>query len=389
MGQAGATARAKADSLRYPYTQADIDFMSGMIHHHAQAIVISRWAPSHGAERRGAAPHRAHHQCADRRDRPDADLAQGPQPGSAAVDTLGNVPMAPAQAPTPDDTRGTAGMPMASMSTMPGMLTDAQLKELDAARGTGVRPPVPHLHDPAPPWRRVDGARRCSRAQGAGQDETIFKFAADVEVDQSTEIRRMLSMLLEMAMSAADLSTAAVRSVLPSSAPSITPEASRCRCTVSIRTSALVARRSSHGAAALVGARGLRRRQARRPPQHHRRHRRRPVARTRASASRPASSTPAKATSNLKVVCEGRVAAGLPRHHELRPRLHRQLRHPGQLQRPGDLGHRQPGQAEARRGVRLPRVAERRLGVQEPDVHVGRSEQRPRRLHAGRRAPTR
>ncbi|MEQ1693028.1 MAG: DUF305 domain-containing protein, partial [Gemmatimonas sp.] len=48
-GQVGATQRARADSLRYPYTKADIDFMSGMIHHHAQAITISRWAPSHGA----------------------------------------------------------------------------------------------------------------------------------------------------------------------------------------------------------------------------------------------------------------------------------------------------------------------------------------------------
>ena len=42
-------ARDAPTRLRYPYTQADIDFMSGMIHHHAQAITISRWAPSHGA----------------------------------------------------------------------------------------------------------------------------------------------------------------------------------------------------------------------------------------------------------------------------------------------------------------------------------------------------
>ncbi|MEO7965840.1 MAG: DUF305 domain-containing protein, partial [Gemmatimonadaceae bacterium] len=48
-GEAGAIARARADSLRYPYTDADINFMSGMIHHHAQAIVMARWAPSHGA----------------------------------------------------------------------------------------------------------------------------------------------------------------------------------------------------------------------------------------------------------------------------------------------------------------------------------------------------
>src|SRR5437899_336395 len=30
-------------------TQADIDFMNGMIGHHAQALVMAGWAPSHGA----------------------------------------------------------------------------------------------------------------------------------------------------------------------------------------------------------------------------------------------------------------------------------------------------------------------------------------------------
>ena len=29
-----AVVKAKADSLRYPYTQADVDFMSAMIGHH-------------------------------------------------------------------------------------------------------------------------------------------------------------------------------------------------------------------------------------------------------------------------------------------------------------------------------------------------------------------
>src|SRR6059058_404898 len=34
------------DSIPHLYTAADIDFMSGMIGHHAQAILISKWAPS-------------------------------------------------------------------------------------------------------------------------------------------------------------------------------------------------------------------------------------------------------------------------------------------------------------------------------------------------------
>src|SRR5438093_11592306 len=44
-----AIAKARADSARRPYTAADVHFMSGMIGHHAQAIVMARWAPTHGA----------------------------------------------------------------------------------------------------------------------------------------------------------------------------------------------------------------------------------------------------------------------------------------------------------------------------------------------------
>ena len=38
-----------SDTARYAVTQADISFMSGMIHHHAQALIMAGWAPSHGA----------------------------------------------------------------------------------------------------------------------------------------------------------------------------------------------------------------------------------------------------------------------------------------------------------------------------------------------------
>src|SRR6185312_8621633 len=40
---------ARADSGRPAYTAADVAFMTGMIGHHAQAIVMARWAPTHGA----------------------------------------------------------------------------------------------------------------------------------------------------------------------------------------------------------------------------------------------------------------------------------------------------------------------------------------------------
>src|SRR4051812_47781295 len=38
-----------ASAGRYPFTAADVQFVSGMIGHHTQAIVMARWAPSHGA----------------------------------------------------------------------------------------------------------------------------------------------------------------------------------------------------------------------------------------------------------------------------------------------------------------------------------------------------
>jgi uncharacterized protein (DUF305 family) len=40
--------------------------------------------------------------------------------------------------------------------------------------------------------------RELFSTQGAGQDESVFQFANDVQVDQETEIARMRQMLLEL-----------------------------------------------------------------------------------------------------------------------------------------------------------------------------------------------
>ena len=82
-------------------------------------------------------------------------------------------------------------------AVMPGMLTPAQLDTLGAARGARfdqlfLTYMIQH-HRGA-----VAMVRTLFSNHGAGQNETIFKFASDAEVDQSTEIRRMLQMLLEL-----------------------------------------------------------------------------------------------------------------------------------------------------------------------------------------------
>jgi len=199
MGPAAAIARARADSARLPYTQADIDFMSGMIHHHAQAIIMSRLAPSHQAsasvQRLTARIINAQTDEITLMQTWLMDRNQTPP----KVDSTGQVTTGHAGHVMPamagHDMSAMGGM--GGMPAMPGMLTDAQMKELAVARGPEfdrllLTYMIQH-HRGA-----VSMVRTLFEARGAGQDETIFKFAADVEVDQSTEIRRMMTMLLEM-----------------------------------------------------------------------------------------------------------------------------------------------------------------------------------------------
>ena len=191
MGAEAAKARAKTDSLRYPYTAADIEFMTGMIHHHAQAIVISRWAESRGAS---AAVQRLTGRIinaqTDEITLMSTWLDDRNQP-VPRVDPAGTVTMPGQMAPM-------AGVDHGSHATMmPGMLTQPQLDSLSAARGPRfdqlfLTYMIQH-HRGA-----VAMVRTLFSNHGAGQNETIFKFASDAEVDQSTEIRRMLQMLLEL-----------------------------------------------------------------------------------------------------------------------------------------------------------------------------------------------
>ena len=173
-------AQARADSARLPWTAADAHFMSAMIHHHAQAIQMSLMAPSHGASP-------SVQNLASRIINAQRDEIRTMQQWLA--DRGQPVPEA-----TPGPMMMDMGNGMQHEMLMPGMLTEAQLAELDAARGPDfdrlfLTFMIQH-HRGA-----TSMVRDLFATYGAAQDETIFKFASDVNVDQTTEIARMQRML--------------------------------------------------------------------------------------------------------------------------------------------------------------------------------------------------
>jgi uncharacterized protein (DUF305 family) len=177
---AAAIAKARADSARLPYTEADVHFMSGMIGHHTQAITISRWAPSHGANS-------SVRTLAER-------IINAQQDEITIMQQWLRDRLQPVPEPSPRGVKMTMHG-MTHEMAMPGMLTDDQLKELDAARG----PEFDRLfltfmiqhHRGA-----IDMVKELHRTPGAAQDEIVFKVSNDVNVDQTTEIARMQKMLI-------------------------------------------------------------------------------------------------------------------------------------------------------------------------------------------------
>lgn len=182
------------DSISTPrdYTDADVHFMQGMIVHHAQAVVMSDWAPSHGA-------------------RPDLQLLCK----RIALSQRDEIKvmqqwLRKRKLPTPDplhmlaDDRGPIhdssgmGMPGMDMSGHPmlmkGMLTPEQMRQLDAARDSTfdrlyLTEMIRH-HQGA-----LDMVAKLFATPGAGQQSEVFAFATDIDAGQRAEIARMEKIL--------------------------------------------------------------------------------------------------------------------------------------------------------------------------------------------------
>ncbi len=174
-----AIAKARADSVRHPYTEADVHFMSHMIGHHAQAIVMAGWAPTHGASP-------SVRTLAER-------IINAQQDEIATMQRW----LQDRRQPVPEASATGMKMRMSGadhMMLMPGMLTQDQMKQLDQAKGAEfdrlfLTFMIQHHRGAVTMVQDLFGT------YGAAQDETVFKFANDVNVDQSTEIARMQTML--------------------------------------------------------------------------------------------------------------------------------------------------------------------------------------------------
>lgn len=154
------------------YTEADVRFMQGMIPHHAQALVMTDLV-------RRYATTDAVRQMALRMEISQRDEI-------ALMETWLRNHGEPVEMP------GMGGMD--GMHLMPGMLTPEQMEELRNARGVEfdrlfLEYMIMH-HQGA-----IDMVAKLFATPGAAQESTVFKFAEDVDADQSMEIARMQRVL--------------------------------------------------------------------------------------------------------------------------------------------------------------------------------------------------
>jgi uncharacterized protein (DUF305 family) len=161
-----------------PLSRADVEFMRGMIMHHAQAVEMTTLIPSHTENKDvrslGA---RISSSQADEIKFMQRWLAARGEPISLSMPGMPDMDM--------------SGQPMA---LMPGMLTTEQMEALRKAQGhefdhlflTGM---IQH-HNGA-----LIMVKDLFDTAGAGQDAELFNFATDVDSGQRAEIKIMQAML--------------------------------------------------------------------------------------------------------------------------------------------------------------------------------------------------
>lgn len=166
--------RARTDSAFLTVHEADARFMTGMIHHHAQALVMSHLAPQNGAS--------------------ESIRTLTGRIINAQTDEIAVMQRWLRDRGRPVPEVDQSGHMMGGHMQMAGMLTPEQLEELAAARSQEydrlfLTYMIQH-HNGA-----VDMVDVLFATDGAAQDDFVFKLASDIQVDQKTEVARMQRML--------------------------------------------------------------------------------------------------------------------------------------------------------------------------------------------------
>jgi uncharacterized protein (DUF305 family) len=181
-GAPSKTLPSSTPAILPPRSPADVEFMQGMILHHAQAVEMTAMIPSHTQ---------------------NEDLRSlGARISSSQSDEIKfmkrwlavrgeSVPKAMPKMPGMDMSHETSHE---AMARMPGMLTPQQMEALQAAKGVefdrlflvGM---IQH-HNGA-----LTMVRDLFDTAGAGQDAELFNFATDADNSQRAEIRIMEMML--------------------------------------------------------------------------------------------------------------------------------------------------------------------------------------------------
>jgi uncharacterized protein (DUF305 family) len=168
------TADKAADLSKVAFTPADVKFMQGMIHHHAQALDMTALVP-------------------ERTPNPDMrKLAQRIEVSQAdEIKMMQRWLQARGQ-----DAPGEHAHHMPGAPLMPGMLTADEMARLAAAKGEAferlfLEGMIKH-HAGA-----LTMVQELFATAGAAQESEVFAFASDVDADQRMEIDRMAAMLKE------------------------------------------------------------------------------------------------------------------------------------------------------------------------------------------------
>ena len=177
---------ARKDSALTRFSQADVDFMTGMIAHHAQALIMSSFAETNGAS--SSIQVLAARIINAQKD--EINIMQ--QWLRERNQTVPHVMIHGSSLMIHGADHSTH-----SMHNMPGMLSEAQLKELEESEGGKfdqlfLEYMVMH-HEGA-----VHMVRELFKIDGAVTGDATYKLAADIHVDQLTEIDRMKLMLKQL-----------------------------------------------------------------------------------------------------------------------------------------------------------------------------------------------